>query len=102
MKYHLILLFDINVQNVSKSFLNRTSLVRHCHRQHEQHRQIKSTKTTLRPGSSTNKIHLDVVVMQLIHHHLVVVQLNLYFQMNFFVNNINILIFKNLYIQLIN
>ena len=38
-----------------KSFLNRTSLVRHCHRQHEQHRQIKSTKTTLRPGSSSKQ-----------------------------------------------
>jgi hypothetical protein len=37
----------------SKSFLNRTSLVRHCHRQHDQHRQIKSNKTTLRPGSTT-------------------------------------------------
>ncbi|CAF4349448.1 unnamed protein product, partial [Rotaria sp. Silwood2] len=37
----------------SKSFLNRTSLVRHRHRQHEQHHQIKSGKSTLRPGSST-------------------------------------------------
>ncbi|CAF1525144.1 unnamed protein product [Rotaria sp. Silwood1] len=37
----------------SKSFLNRTSLVRHRHRQHEQHHQIKSNKTTLRPNSST-------------------------------------------------
>lgn len=37
----------------TKSFLNRTSLVRHCHRQHDQHRQIKSTKTTLRPGTTT-------------------------------------------------
>ncbi|CAF3705715.1 unnamed protein product [Rotaria sp. Silwood1] len=37
----------------SKSFLNRTSLVRHRHRQHEQHHQIKSNKSTLRPNSST-------------------------------------------------
>lgn len=37
----------------SKSFLNRTSLVRHVHRQHEQHRQIKSNKTSLRPAGST-------------------------------------------------
>jgi hypothetical protein len=38
----------------SKSFLNRTSLVRHCHRQHEQHRQVKSNKTTLRPAGSSS------------------------------------------------
>ena len=37
----------------SKTFLNRTSLVRHCHRQHDQHRQVKSTKTTIRPGQTT-------------------------------------------------
>lgn len=37
----------------SKSFSNRTSLLRHGHRQHEQHRQVKSTKTTLRPAGST-------------------------------------------------
>ncbi|CAF4797624.1 unnamed protein product [Rotaria socialis] len=37
----------------SKSFINRTSLVRHRHRQHEQHHQVKSGKTTLRPGSTT-------------------------------------------------
>ncbi|CAF1164023.1 unnamed protein product [Adineta ricciae] len=36
-----------------KSFLNRTSLVRHCHRQHDQHRQVKSNKTSLRPGLPT-------------------------------------------------
>jgi hypothetical protein len=33
--------------------LNRTSLVRHRHRQHDQHRQIKSNKTNLRPASSS-------------------------------------------------
>ncbi len=38
----------------SKSFLNRTSLVRHCHRQHEQHRQVKSSKTTLRPSGASS------------------------------------------------
>lgn len=37
----------------SKTFSNRTSLIRHCHRQHEQHRQVKSSKTTLRPSGST-------------------------------------------------
>ena len=36
----------------SKSFLNRTSLVRHRHRQHTQHRQVKSSKSTLRPGTT--------------------------------------------------
>ncbi|CAF3505753.1 unnamed protein product [Rotaria socialis] len=37
----------------SKSFINRTSLVRHRHRQHEKHHQVKSGKTALRPGSTT-------------------------------------------------
>ncbi|CAF2857574.1 unnamed protein product [Rotaria sp. Silwood2] len=38
----------------SKSFLNRTSLIHH--RQHEQHHQVKSSKSTLRPGSSTQNL----------------------------------------------
>lgn len=38
----------------SKSFLNRTSLIRHRHRQHEQHQQVRSgQKSTLRPTSTT-------------------------------------------------
>ena len=36
-----------------KTFLNRTSLVRHRHRQHDQQRQIKSSKNSLRPASSS-------------------------------------------------
>ncbi|CAF4802388.1 unnamed protein product [Rotaria socialis] len=53
------MMFPIHAQNrhqcseCSRSFINRTSLVRHRHRQHEQHHQVKSGKTTLRPGPTT-------------------------------------------------
>ncbi|CAF2034268.1 unnamed protein product [Rotaria magnacalcarata] len=60
----MIVTIDIEQQNnvaVAASFIHphdvsnsRTkSLVRHRHRQHEQHHQVKSGKTTLRPGPTT-------------------------------------------------
>lgn len=40
-----------NCNECSKSFSNRTSLVRHRSRQHEKNRQVKSRKNSFRPGS---------------------------------------------------